>query len=74
MIDDHLDKVKKRKKTHRYVPSKEFIAITEVMTKMLDLLDRVKLKPAGCEETFKMKEYYSTMSQTERCQFDTENG
>ena len=38
LIMDHQSKLQAKKKTRRYVPTQEFVAITDIMSKMLELL------------------------------------
>ena len=70
LISDHLEKSELKKKTRRNIPSKEFNAITQVMTQMLDLLKRIKVKPKSNEKTYSLDYYFSRVSESDRCKYD----
>ena len=73
LIEDHQNKLKANKKTRRTHPPPEFAKITEIMTEMQNLFDRVKLKPVYAETAFQMTHYFSELTEFDRLTFDSRN-
>lgn len=74
IISDHKSKTKAKKKTRRYVPTQEFIAITEVMTKIQEIVQRINLKPVKSSNIYPMSFYYGEqISEFNRVGYDTTN-
>ena len=71
LIQDHQNKLQAKKKTRRYVPTREFIQITEIMAKMHELLQRIQIKPTQSNTTYTMAYYYSEISEVNRLHYDS---
>lgn len=58
LIRDHDFKMSINKKTRRAIPDRYFREATELMVKMLEVFQSVKIKPISAREQYTIAEYY----------------